>query len=762
MAAAGLSGCGFDGCEVGFQPTELHIQGPFVQNPDGSYSEVSSVEAGQEVSFLVDGDTAGQSKKCPEVINWYLSGGGEGVGPNATKKPVNTQQTDQNTCVIRNERVTWWFPAASTPGPHTVEITAEALAPLPDGPSKSSEDTVIDAVGASMQSGVGKKLVTVVTPDGQGGGSTTPGGGSTNPPGGTTTPGTATVAFKAADSYGAGDRALGVDTGDFIGADGANDVVTVDDKAAADDEVLVYPNNGDGTLNAHIPPLNLGTGAEPQDVVAGDWNRDGTDDLAIAEEGNNDLAIFENTGGSFDPGIGGGAASQFVGQSPVAVDAGDLNTDTGPKQYPDLVAANSGGDSVSVLINFGNIGAGGFLAADDHPSGGTLPNDVAVGDVDGDGRDDIVVANAGSEDVQVLRNTGPKAGSGSLSADFAPPQRATGGAGRIPHAVVVGDLNGDGREDIVVANAGDGTVSVLLTTSGASSTLTFAETTLQAGHGPVDVAIGDFNGDGKPDIASANQGSDNASVYANNGSGTFSGPESVAMGDGPTAVAAGALNAGSLDDLAVANFGDPGAVPPSTGASVTVALAQTPHARSALRAPGGLTAKGKKIKATGSFSNDHLLSFGESSFDANGVGHMKGVLVTADLKAKAKGKLPGRLGKALKARVIGRLDVDLYPEADLTPPTVLSGTVAGVSKKDPKTAICLNMSLDSRAGQEAANWFKVIGATGGAAGVKAGGAIDPATLTQPQKQTTLAFAAKTGKKRKLSATCKSLLKKLPK
>ena len=80
--------------------------------------------------------------------------------------------------------------------------------------------------------------------------------------------------------------------------------------------------------------------------------------------------------------------------------------------------------------------------------------------------------------------------------------------------MAVGDFNGDGRPDLAVANFGSGTVSVLMdTTAAGATTLSFAaQQTFAVGAGPISVAVGDFNGDGKPDLAVANHGSNTVSV----------------------------------------------------------------------------------------------------------------------------------------------------------------------------------------------------------------------------------------------------------
>src|SRR2546422_886081 len=124
--------------------------------------------------------------------------------------------------------------------------------------------------------------------------------------------------------------------------------------------------------------------------------------------------------------------------------------------------------------------------------------------------------------------------------------------GTHPQSVAVGDFNGDGRPDLAVANFGSNTVSVLLGIGDGSfqPARTFA-----AGTSPLSVAVGDFNGDGRPDLAVANFGSNTVSVLLGIGDGTFQPALTFAAGTQPVFVAVGDLNGDGRPDLAVANTG---------------------------------------------------------------------------------------------------------------------------------------------------------------------------------------------------------------
>ena len=127
---------------------------------------------------------------------------------------------------------------------------------------------------------------------------------------------------------------------------------------------------------------------------------------------------------------------------------------------------------------------------------------------------------------------------------------ATGGG---PISVAVGDFNGDGKSDLVSADFSSDTASVLL----GNGNGTFGpKQSFATGDSPDSVAVGDFNGDGKSDLVSADFGSDTASVLLGNGNGTFGPKQSFATGDGPGFVAIGDFNGDGKSDLVSADEAD--------------------------------------------------------------------------------------------------------------------------------------------------------------------------------------------------------------
>jgi hypothetical protein len=166
------------------------------------------------------------------------------------------------------------------------------------------------------------------------------------------------------------------------------------------------------------------------------------------------------------------------------------------------------------------------FAAQQTFAAGSGPGSVAVGDFNGDFKPDLAVANSGlgpgSGTVSVLLNT---TAAGAPSPSFAAQQTFATGHG--PQSVAVGDVNGDGKPDLAVANSGSygsGTVSVLLNTTeaGAPSPSFAAQQTFATGSRPFSVAVGDFNGDGKPDLPDVNGDGQPDLAVANFGSGTVS------------------------------------------------------------------------------------------------------------------------------------------------------------------------------------------------------------------------------------------------
>jgi hypothetical protein len=259
------------------------------------------------------------------------------------------------------------------------------------------------------------------------------------------------------------------------------------------------------------PRVDFSAGVGARGLAIGDLDGDGKLDLAFVNRDSATVSIFRNTSTSGSVSFAG-KVDLATGSGPFNVAIGDL--DGGGK--PDLAVANRDAGTVSVLRNtstIGNIDLSSFAASVEFVVG-TSPNDLAIGDLDGDSKLDLAVANLNSATVSVLRNTST-GGSIDLSSFAAKVDFGTGGN---PFGVAIGDLDGDTKPDLVTANFSNNRVSVLwnTSTSGSIDASSFSENEeFAAGSGPRDVAMGDLDGDGKPDLAVANYGAGTVSVLRN-------------------------------------------------------------------------------------------------------------------------------------------------------------------------------------------------------------------------------------------------------
>jgi len=248
-----------------------------------------------------------------------------------------------------------------------------------------------------------------------------------------------------------------------------------------------------------LPPVALALGVRnPGDVAMGDLNGQGRVAIVVAADGGSDLLLFVqgSTPGSFAAPV-----SLPVGGVPAATAMADLDGDG----LLDIVAATSG-NLVSVLLQ-DPAHPGSFLPHVDYPVGSN-PVSVKIAPLAGSGLPDLVVANAGTDlgpttqGLSILPHDPARPGAFLAAASYDTLDYAAAG-------VAVGDLNGDGLLDVAVANYGlpysPGSVSVFLQDPGHPGS--FLAPSLYPGYsGPSSIAIGDLNGDGLPDLLTADGG----------------------------------------------------------------------------------------------------------------------------------------------------------------------------------------------------------------------------------------------------------------
>jgi uncharacterized repeat protein (TIGR01451 family) len=263
--------------------------------------------------------------------------------------------------------------------------------------------------------------------------------------------------------------------GDF-NRDGISDLAVINHLCYT---LFVMLGYGDGRFTS---PTIQSTGMEPRSITVGDFNRDGSDDLAIVNHMSETISIFTGRGdGTFRPRV-----DYPAGSSPHAIVSADFNGD----QLPDLAVANTGTNSVTL---FQNVGMGGFRSLPDIPAGLGSTALVAT-DLNHDQRPDLVVVDVAQNGVSVLLANGPFS---FESLRFYP-------TGSSPFEVRSADFNSDGHQDVVVANRNSETVSVLLGQGDGSFARTSHLNHLALGRSPFDVTVGDFNRDGRIDLATAN------------------------------------------------------------------------------------------------------------------------------------------------------------------------------------------------------------------------------------------------------------------
>ena len=306
----------------------------------------------------------------------------------------------------------------------------------------------------------------------------------------------------------------------------------------------------------YAPQQVFAVGNGPSSVVMTDVNGDGKADIVVANRDDNTVGVLLNTTapGATTPSF---AAQQVfaVGALPASVATADVNGDG----KPDILVVNTNDKTVGVLVNTtAPADANPGFAAQQVFAVGGAPSALAVDDLNGDGKPDILVANRDDKTVGVLLNTtAPGAPDPTFTA-----QQAFG-VGALPSSVALSDLNGDGKPDIIVANGDDKTVGVLLNTTepGATAAAFTAHEVFAVGNAPGSVGAGDLNGDGKPDLVVANSGDKTVGVLLNTtapGAMTpaFAPQQTFAAGDGVRSVVVMDVSGDLASDVVVANAGD--------------------------------------------------------------------------------------------------------------------------------------------------------------------------------------------------------------
>jgi hypothetical protein len=277
-------------------------------------------------------------------------------------------------------------------------------------------------------------------------------------------------------------------------------------------------SHGDGLIDAPTCKVTgyttnqlPGPGA-PRAAVTADFNGDGHLDVAVTS-GNN-AGQFDFIGVYLGNGDGtmGARTDYAAGLHSWSIAAGDLNGDG----KPDLVGGFLGANQVGVYLNRGD---GTFATVMTYATG-LAPQSVVIADFDRDGHADVALTAHDSNEVQVLRGDG----TGALGAPASLP------TGTTPYQVVTADLDGDGTPDLVACDQAAAAASVMLGTGGGAFA-SHVDYAASSGGGPYSLALGDVDGDGLLDIALANNYSNGKlDILLGQTGGTFGAPGSIVLG----------------------------------------------------------------------------------------------------------------------------------------------------------------------------------------------------------------------------------------
>jgi hypothetical protein len=318
--------------------------------------------------------------------------------------------------------------------------------------------------------------------------------------------------------------------GDLNG-DGRLDFVT-----GNSDSISVRLQRTNGTFG-FAPALAVSTGGvAARGVAIADLNGDGRLDIAAALPTQNSARVFLQT--PRVPGTFALTTTQPSGGAGLVI--ADLNGDGR------LDAASADFLTDQLVISFQNPGLPGTFLSNTTVAVTDVPIDVDAGDLDGDGRVDLVTANENTNDVAVMLQDSFIDGNFSAQQKYA---TATG-----PRAVRIADVTGDGRLDLVVVANSANVVSVLAQSPSSPGTF-LPRVDLPVGAQPLGLAVGDLNGDGAPDIVVSNSGAANVSLLMQNPAspGTFFAAVTRAVQENPRGVALGDLDGDGRTDIVVAN-----------------------------------------------------------------------------------------------------------------------------------------------------------------------------------------------------------------
>ncbi|HTE23015.1 FG-GAP-like repeat-containing protein [Flavitalea sp.] len=322
--------------------------------------------------------------------------------------------------------------------------------------------------------------------------------------------GSNTVSFAPAVNFNAGNQPTGVSFGDIDG-DNKLDMIVANQ---ASNTISVFKNASTGSISTASYPakVDFAVGGSPQNVIFQDVDGDGKPEIVVMCWGGGAVHILRNTStpgvinsSSFAP-----SATVSTGLNSRTLKVADLNGDG----KPEIITSNYvQPGSISLIQNNSTPGTLSFSSAVNLTAGLNF-GDVAIADMDGDNKPEIIGANLASNNMTIFHNT--HSGGNIATTSFASQQDFA--TGLYPWGISIGDIDGDNKPDVVIPNSGSSRISVfrnnftqgVLNSSSLNTVVNFT-----TGLSPYSVAMADINGDGKLDIVTPNTNGTSVSVLLN-------------------------------------------------------------------------------------------------------------------------------------------------------------------------------------------------------------------------------------------------------